>query len=246
MHMARRFEAVADAKADRTNRPNIAMNSTYASSVCLRSREEADIPAAAAQGSAAVTFDPFTHSYRFHGRRLISVTQAIQAAGLIRSEWYTEAARQRGRAVHLAVHFDAERDLEESSVSPLIRPYLEAARNFKRETGFVTELTEARVWAIDLGYAGTLDHLGWIQSRQRVLVDWKTGPVPEWARLQMAGYANGFPNGAGFLRYAVQLKPDGAYKIASFEPHEFRRDLADFLACVRVAQLQEEQACLAR
>ena len=174
------------------------------------------------------------------------MTQAIQAAGLIRSEWFTEAARQRGRAVHLAVHFDAERDLDESSVSPLILPYLQAARSFKRETGFRTELTEARVWALDLGYAGTLDHLGWIQDQQRVLVDWKTGAVPEWARLQTAGYANAFPNGAGFLRYAVQLKPDGAYKITSFEPREFRRDMTDFLACVRVAQLQEEQGCRAR
>ncbi len=38
-----------------------------------------------------------------------------------------------------------------------------------------------------------------------------------------------------------ELKPDGTYKITRFEPQEFRRDLADFLACVRVAQLQEEQ-----
>jgi hypothetical protein len=105
----------------------------------------------------------------------------------------------------------------------------------------VTELTEARVWALDAGYAGTIDHLGCIAKNQRVLVDWKTGLVPEWARLQTAGYAHTFPNGAGFLRYAVQLKPDGGYKITSFEPQEFRRDLADFLACVRVARLQEEQ-----
>jgi hypothetical protein len=80
-----------------------------------------------------------------------------------------------------------------------------------------------------------------MQGKHRVLVDWKTGVVPEWARLQTAAYANAFPNGAGFLRYAVQLKPDGAYKVTSFEPQEFRRDLTDFLACVRVAQLQEEQ-----
>jgi hypothetical protein len=213
------------------------MNSTYATSVATVSSGADPQGASAAQPSTGVTFEASAHSYRFHGTRLISVTQAIQAAGLIHTEWYTEAARQRGRAVHLAVHFDAERDLNEHSVSPLIRPYLEAARSFKRDTGFVTELTEARVWAI----AGTIDHLGFMQGKHRVLVDWKTGVVPEWARLQTAGYANAFPNGAGFLRYAVQLKPDAGYKITSFEPQEFRRDLTDFLACVRVAQLQEEQ-----
>jgi hypothetical protein len=212
-----------------------------ASSVFIQRDQHPDTAATPGHSRSPVSFDPSSHAYRFHGRRLISVTQAIQAAGLIRSEWYTEASRQRGRAVHLAVHFDAERDLDESSVSPLIRPYLEAARTFKRDTHFVTELTEARVWAIDLGYAGTLDHLGLIGKKQRVLVDWKTGTVPEWARLQTAGYANAFPNGAGFLRYAVQLQADGGYRITSFEPQEFRRDLTDFLACVRVAQLQEEQ-----
>jgi hypothetical protein len=217
------------------------MNSTYARSVTTLSNDADPRGASAAQRSPAVTFDASTHCYRYHGTRLISVTQAIRAAGLIHAEWYTEAARQRGRAVHLAVHFDAERDLNERSVSPLVQPYLEAARSFKRDTGFVTELTEARVWAIDLGYAGTLDHLGLMQGKHRVLVDWKTGVVPDWARLQTAGYANAFPHGAGFLRYAVQLKADGAYKITSFEPQEFRRDLTDFLACVRVAQLQEEQ-----
>jgi hypothetical protein len=217
------------------------MNSIYATSVTTLSSGAGPRSATATQRCTGVTFDASTHSYRVHGTRLISVTQAIQAAGLIHAEWYTEGARQRGRAVHLAVHFDAERDLNERSVSPLIQPYLEAARRFKRETGFVTELTEARVWAMDLGYAGTIDHLGLMQGKHRVLVDWKTGAVPEWARLQTAGYANAFPNGAGFLRYAVQLKPDGAYKITSFEPQEFRRDLTDFLACVRVAQLQEEQ-----
>jgi hypothetical protein len=217
------------------------MNSIDARSVTTLSSDADQRGASAAPRSTGVTFDASTHTYRFRGTRLISVTQAIQAAGLIHAEWYTEAARQRGRAVHLAVHFDAERDLNERSVSPLIRPYLEAARSFKRDTGFVTELTEARVWAMDLGYAGTMDHLGLMQGNHRVLVDWKTGVVPEWARLQTAGYASAFPNAAKFLRYAVQLKPDGAYKITSFEPQEFRRDLTDFLACVRVAQLQEEQ-----
>ena len=217
------------------------MGSICASGVFIQHDPHPETAATPGHAPSPVTFDASSHAYRFHGRRLISVTQAIQAAGLIRSEWYTEAARQRGRAVHLAVHFDAERDLDESSISLLIRPYLEAARKFKRDTHFVTELTEARVWAIDLGYAGTLDHLGLVGKKQRVLVDWKTGTVPEWARLQTAGYANAFPNGAGFLRYAVQLQADGGYRITSFEPQEFRRDLTDFLACVRVAQLQEEQ-----
>ena len=214
------------------------MHSTYENHMSSASN---DVHPSAEQDFDGVTFDPCSHSYRFHGRRLISVTQAIAAAGLIHAEWSTQAARKRGRAVHLAIHFDAEADLNESSVSPAIRPYLEAARTFKRETGFATELTEARVWALDLGYAGTIDHIGSMQNRYRVLVDWKTGLVPDWARLQTAAYANTFPNGAGLLRYAVQLKADGAYKISSFEPGEFRRDLTDFLACVRVAQLQEEQ-----
>jgi hypothetical protein len=192
-----------------------------------------------------LTFDEPTHAYAFNGRPLISVTQAIKAAGLIDLDWCTEFARDRGRAVHKAIHFDAEGDLDENTVSPTIRPYLEAARKFKQDTGFTSGSAECRVCVANLGYAGTLDWLYAADKKLRVLVDWKSGLVRSWCRLQTAAYANAFPNGSTFLRYGVQLKPDATYKITAFEPKAFREDVNDFHSCLRVAQMQlEEFGCL--
>jgi hypothetical protein len=91
MHVARDIRwAAAHAARRRSSHETSQMDLNNASSVWIRGGEEANRPAATAvPPPAVVSFDPSTHAYRFHGRRLISVTQAIQAAGLIRSEWYT-------------------------------------------------------------------------------------------------------------------------------------------------------------
>lgn len=196
----------------------------------------------AALANPGLTFDAAQHRYAFNGATLVSVTQAIGAAGLIESEWYTDFARERGRLVHLATQFDDEGDLDEESLSPVIRPYVEAYRKFKAECRFVPQLIESRFGIIDCAYAGTVDRVGLLDGRKAVL-DLKSGEICPWIRLQLAGYANSLPNGAIYERYGVQLKSDGTYKLVSFPVRDFRRDLSDFLVCVRTHQLQEEMGC---
>lgn len=186
-----------------------------------------------------LTFDEQSHTYRYQGVEVVSVTQAIKAAGLIEDGYYTEYSRQRGTAVHFATQLDDEGDLDEDSLDPAITPYVEAARKFRRDTGFVPELIESRFCLIQLGYAGMLDRYGHM-GKTKVVLDYKTGPVRPWTRLQLGAYGNSMPNGASIERYAVQLKDDGDYKITRYPVSEFRQDLNDFLACVRVAQLQRE------
>jgi hypothetical protein len=186
-----------------------------------------------------LTFDDATHAYAFNGVPVPSVTQIIAAAGLIDSDWFTEYARQRGKAVHFATQLDDEGDLDEASVAPEILPYVEAHRKFKAETGFVPEMIESRICLPQLGYAGTPDRYGKI-GKHKTMVDYKTGQIYPWVKLQLAAYANGLPNGTSIQRMAVRLKNDGTYRIVSYPITDFARDLADFLACVRVYQLRQE------
>ena len=183
------------------------------------------------------------HAYYFRGTRIVSVTQAISAAGLIDSEWFTEYSRERGRAVHLATQFDDEGDLDPASLSPVIAPYFEAHRRFKRETGFVPQMIESRFCRVDQGYAGTFDRFGLMGGKRKAIVDYKTGPIAPWTRLQLAAYCASLPGAAGFERYAVRLCDDGTYKMKCFPISDFRQDLNDFLTTVRIAQLQEECGC---
>jgi hypothetical protein len=195
---------------------------------------------AAVNPAEGLTFDDVTHTYRYNGVEVVSVTQAIKAAGLINDTWYTPMSRDRGRAVHLATQFEDEGCLDEDSLDPVVEPYLIGYRKFKVDTGFKPELIEARLCVLEYGYAGTLDRTGLLDKKQRAIVDFKTGELPFWVGMQLAGYANGLPNGATYTRYAVQLKNDGTYKIQRFDAKDYRQDLNDLLAAVRIAQIQRE------
>ena len=58
-----------------------------------------------------IQFDEAAHVYTVAGVERPSVTQILKDAGLIDTTWYTDEARQRGRAVHLAAQFLDEDDL---------------------------------------------------------------------------------------------------------------------------------------
>jgi hypothetical protein len=90
-----------------------------------------------------VAFDPVPHTYTLAGERLPSVTQVLQAAGIIDFSRVPQpillAARDRGAAVHLACHYVNEEDLDVDAFAaefPEYWPYLSAWITFRRESGF--------------------------------------------------------------------------------------------------------------
>jgi len=107
-----------------------------------------------------VDFNQEGHIYTAGGYALESVTTVLKQEGCIDARFYTEEARQRGTLVHLATHLDDMDDLVEDSVDPVIVPYLEAWRKFKRETGFVVEVSERHMMSSVYKYAGTPDTIG--------------------------------------------------------------------------------------
>jgi PD-(D/E)XK nuclease superfamily protein len=98
-----------------------------------------------AHGEAAdrLTFDPVGHRYALEGVGLPSVTQVLQAVGIIDFSGIPQpillAARDRGSAVHAAAHYYNENDLDVEAFAaefPGYWPYLEAWITFRRESGF--------------------------------------------------------------------------------------------------------------
>jgi hypothetical protein len=144
-----------------------------------------------------IRFDELKHEYWLGEIRLPSVTETLRAAGLIDTSHYTEHARDRGTAVHAAVLYDDQGDLDESTLDPEVKPYLEQWREFKKHTraGIIT--SEAKLWSgVDL-YAGTLDKYLRLNGR-RTIIDIKTNSMPEWVVEQLGGYSRawremGFP-----------------------------------------------------
>jgi hypothetical protein len=153
------------------------------------------------------------------------------------------AAADLGTKVHRACElFDLD-DLVVGSLDPLLVPYVAAWEKFKRETGFVVELNETRVWSRLYKYAGKLDRVGLlcgIAGKPRALVEIKTTAdfMPSFGP-QLAGYHHGLGEAglmdkrtlAALRRWAVQLREDGSYRIEQyFQPTDF----GVFLSCLNL------------
>lgn len=173
-------------------------------------------------------FDPATHTYTYRGITFPSVTQVLKETGLIDDRWYSEAARIRGQAVHLATEYDDRGVLDESTVSPIVRPYLAAWRRFRAETGFAPTEIERRVSHPTAQYGGTLDRLGALGSGALILLDIKTGGPQRWHALQLAAYAMALPEPRKYRRARVELRGDGTYRFSEFPAEDLSADYSIF------------------
>lgn len=187
-------------------------------------------------------FDEPTHTYRVDGVVIPSVTQILEAVGIIDYSHIPPADREwaleRGRMVHLYTQYDDEGTLDDSAVDPRIRPYLEAWRAFRRDTGLILDKingVEKRVYSRSHGYAGTLDRIGILaRGIKTVLVDIKTNKAEPWVKLQLAAYAGAVgPPPLQITRVCVELRDDETYRVLTFSGANFNADFADFLGALR-------------
>lgn len=127
-----------------------------------------------------------------------------------------ERARQRGNAVDVGFRLIAEgHEIDPSTVDPAISGYLEAFRNFWRESG--ATLIECGTPRISpLGFGFTVDLVYWLAGRRTVGDGKATFKIPKSIGPQTAFYKIGwnslYPKEPIEDRQAIWLKPDGTYK----------------------------------
>lgn len=190
-------------------------------------------------------FDATAHAYFLDEVRVPSVTGILQASGLVDFSRIPpsirEDALERGRAVHAAIQFYNEQDLDVAQFCgdfPTYAPYLRAWIHFCDQRHFVAVLNEHRIASRRYKVAGTLDCLGLLDGVP-VLLDFKTGkPSDVAANLQTAAYlalaqewktddtqlAAFFELHPVVKRHAVRLKKDGTFAVESYsDPKDFRQ-----------------------
>ena len=187
-----------------------------------------------------LTFNEAEHRYFYGEMELPSVTTALSVItdfSMVQPQ-VLERARVRGVAAHRATELDDLGTLDESSLSPVLVPYLDAWRLFRLQTGFIPDNIEERVFSLKHLYAGTLDRVGTLEKRfaKRVLIDIKARAVmTDDTGPQLAAYAQAWLDMTGEdlmdHRYSVQLKPDGKYKLHHYQNVS---DLGAFLGCLAV------------
>ena len=183
-----------------------------------------------------LTFDAPTHTYRFDGAVVPSVTQVL--AGLHDfsriDPAILDAARDRGTMVHLMCeHFDEDR-LDRSEFTEDELSYLPGWERFMADFCCNWSSLEERVYHPLHRYAGTLDRWGHLEASDDPAAEWcidvKSGELhPVWG-LQTAAYAHakGKPKAR---RATVQLRPDGTYHFREWKALD---DFPTFVALLTV------------
>lgn len=109
---------------------------------------------------APAEFSEEGHRYTLDGQDLPSVTTVLKAEGFIDNRFFDEYSRERGSMVHLATHYDDMGELDEETLDPVIVPYCEAWRRFKRESGFIIHQSEVPMASRTYRFAGKPDTIG--------------------------------------------------------------------------------------
>ncbi len=168
-----------------------------------------------------IRFVEKTHEYFLGERRLPSVTQVLESGGYINGDYFTEASRIRGKAVHIATALLDDKRLDWDSVQPKelgynILGYLEGYERFLKESEFKADLKEQVVYDELWGYAGTLDKTGTLPNYDGpIIVEEKSGKLEPWTALQAAAYEACLPQ--RHFRLGLELSKEGRYRIFRFK-----------------------------
>lgn len=125
---------------------------------------------------SALHFDEATHTYTASGVVVPSVTQILAPLNdlsFIKPE-VLQYKRDLGTAVHKATELYDMGELDESTVSPLVQPYLDGWIRLRAELPFEILGMEERVFHPAHRYAGTYDRLVQLDGK-RCIFDLKTG-----------------------------------------------------------------------
>lgn len=189
------------------------------------------------------------HRYYADGQDRLSVTQVLNAAGLVSPYSMDEEARWRGSEVHAlcAQEDEAGKPLDLRKVDARLRGYIKAWRNYRAQSGFIATAIEQRIDDHENGYAGRFDRLGFRPTRdplkfQDVILDIKTaksGSVADYVRYQLVAYAHAHRPNHIYERIAVALMPNGQYRCKVFPMERFAIDRAEWLQILK--KVQEEK-----
>lgn len=186
----------------------------------------------------SLEFNPVTHTYAWAGQVVPSVTQILKPIVDFSDiePAVLAAAAERGHRVHLATELDDRGTLDESSVADDIRPYLQAWRDFKRESGAVMLEIERRVFHPELRYAGTLDRVLSLNGREFVADIKSSSQVHRAVGAQTAGYWKAY-GAAQCGRAFIHLTGDGKYR---FRELTDGGDHLEFHACLLIHRRNQE------
>lgn len=170
-----------------------------------------------------VDFDARIHRYQVKGRVVPSVTQVMKplsdAVYRTVDPAVLAAKAAFGTAVHACTEYLDRDELDEESVAPEWKPYLDAYRAWRTQVQPDIKKIEWRLGSPK--YAGTIDRMVEIDGDPWIVDIKTTSELHPMVGVQLAAY-EALAMGAlhthrRFRRAALQLKPDGSYRFQEFK-----------------------------
>jgi hypothetical protein len=166
------------------------------------------------------------------------VTAVIGAAHLVDTAHFTDDARERGTAVHLACQYLDQDDLDESSLADDVAPRVASYKKFLAEMRPVIIAIEQTVEHPTLRYCGRLDRIVEINGRRGVL-DLKGPWMSPTFGMQCEAYRRCL-NPMPPARWTLHLSDDG-YRLIE---HTDRDDWPAFHAALTLYNWKRNHSCL--
>ena len=175
------------------------------------------------------------------------VTQILKEAGLVNLDHINQDILNRASAFGTAVHeacrlYDLD-DLNENTLDPALRPYLNAWIKFKKDSLLENIQIEQSVISKRYQYRGTPDRISLFKGKITV-IDIKTGQIYPSAAIQTAAYLEAYNSGKSRIekakeRLVIQLCKDGLYRLA---PDKFfsKSDFSVFLATLTIRNWRQK------
>jgi hypothetical protein len=161
-----------------------------------------------------LTFDAREHRYYVDGQEVPSVTQIIDAAGLIDHTWHNDEARARGQRVAVATALDDNGELDLAKVPTEDCGYINAWRSFRADSKCAIKAIEHQVVGPNNQYAGRIDRIGSVGDCPCSIIDIKTGQPERWHGIQIGAYQHAYTMTIGKCDAGlVYLNDNGTYRL---------------------------------
>lgn len=201
---------------------------------------------------SALPFDAETHTYKLRGAVIPSVTQVLsQIIDYARvPEDILERKREIGAALHQAIAFDHDGDLDESSLDESVKGYFDGWRRFRFDMRgqFLVHAAEVPMVSYLYRYGTTPDIWGTVGGVPAVVELKSTAAIHPAVALQTAAQAKAlieskyidFRLEKEVRRFCLQLKPSGKYSVKEFPGYG---DLGVFIALRSVWGWRQNNKC---
>lgn len=170
-----------------------------------------------------LVFDPIQHAYAYGGVPQIGVSRVLELNGIVDKAWFTDYARDRGEHAHRAIELLDRNDLDEATLDPQLRPYVDAWAQFCADADCQWSHIEVPLCDPARGFAGKPDRIGLVFG-EPAIADAKTGAHFVYHELQVrGGYArlaeacDIVPSARRVKCYGVYLTSDGKYSLREFK-----------------------------